>query len=667
MGRVRLLPDAVASQVAAGEVVERPASLLKELLENSLDARARRIEVQWVRGGSGLIFVQDDGVGMEREDALLALERHATSKIRTGDDLGHITSFGFRGEALPSIASVTRFRLTTRSQESGDLGTQIDIEGGKILDVREGASPQGTTVEARDLFFNLPARKKFLRSESTESAHLLHQFQTIALAHADVAFVLQKDGRLLHRLGATGELRVRVRDLFGAPWEETLVLPDALERSGIRVSGLLSKPGYYRLDRSGQFFFLNRRPVQDAAIARGLRAALGPQAERTHPAVILFLEMDPARYDCNVHPAKKEVRFQRPDDVSSAVEAFGRQIYQSRFSGHDLSRKEATPGIPIGTHFAEKGALSGKQTFGHSGELRRAPETLDLPLPVEPRSAEPHPDGTHLPHQMQAPTSADSSQGPSIPGGAVPPPPGLGVTAAPAGESLAASPEEGTSGGASSEASHGRGAMEGSRFAFRGCLGKDYALWESHEGLVLMEVRHAWERIYYEEMVRAGAPKTSHQGGEQARRFYMPAQQLLPPEVLTLPPRDAAWVRENVLLLQEFGFVVEMFGEQAIKVEAVPAGVEGWTAEQLLLRFADEARGSSRSGAQRFVQDALCLALATLRAARQRMTPNDAQNLLRRLFACEMPYVSPHGRPVLLQMGWKELERKFRPERSAWE
>ena len=644
MGKVRLLSETVASQVAAGEVVERPASLLKELLENSLDAGARRIEVEIARGGSGLIAVRDDGAGMERDDALLALERHATSKIETGEDLARITSFGFRGEALPSIASVTRFRLLTRTRAPEDLGTEIFIEGGKLLTVREGGAPPGTTIEARALFFNLPARKKFLRSEITENGHLLHQFHCVALAHPEVAFVLQKDGRLVHHLGATGDLRVRVRDLLGVAWEETLTLPEAIECGGIRVSGLVSKPGCYRLDRSGQFFFLNRRPVQDAAIARGLRAAWGPMSAGHHPSAILFLEMDPGRFDCNVHPAKREVRFQRPDDISSAVEAFWRQALTTTSSGW----REA-PAPEPSSPSTETEPTSSLPPVVAIEKLRPVPRTPDLPWEKSTAPATPAPHSEESspvdPAEPSAATEATSGISSAPPEGSFPekeyePSPGP-----PPSANYPESPER-----------------QVPDFQFRGALGQDYLLWESEEGLVLMEVRHALERIFYEEMVRTRSNASEGKSGVT----FLPSQQLLPPEVLTLAPQDAAWLRENSTLLQEFGFVVEPFGTDTLKIEAVPAGLEQWTAEELVLRLADAARTGSRAGARRFLQDALCLTLASLQATRRGIPSEEAPSLLRRLFACEMPYVSPSGRPVLLQMGWRELERKFCPEKSTW-
>jgi DNA mismatch repair protein MutL len=621
MTRVRLLPDTVASQVAAGEVVERPASILKELLENSLDAGARQIEVEWMRGGSGLIRVQDDGSGMNREDALLSLERHATSKIRTGEDLARIMTFGFRGEALPSIASVSRFRLVTKTRDSEDPATEILVDGGKVREVRHCGGPPGTNIEVRSLFFNLPARRKFLRTELTESGHLLHGFQTVALAHPEIGFLLRKDGRTIHQLAPTDDLRVRVHDLFGEDWLEQLVEPPATESRGIRVTGLVSRPGFMRLDRSGQFFFLNRRPVSDAAIARGLRAAGVEQGGRGggHMSGILFLEMDPGRFDCNVHPSKREVRFQRPDEISTAVEAFVRSAQSSREKRNEHSNPEAVAGLQ---HLPGISGVAFQRTDVSLAELKSKPMEPELPISDSGTPA--------LPGENQEAAHLPTNQPPEVTRIGSPPALGAGdeqqVECTPAPIAPAHPTPD---------------------FRLLGCLGKKYLLWESAEGMVLLEIRNALERIFYEEGSRL--------------RQRAPAQNLLPPLVLTMDARDAAWAVENASVLAEFGLHLEAFGPNTVKVEALPAGLDEWGPEEVLMRLVDDLRAGSRSAARRFLQDELALSLATIKASRYSLAFGEERPLLARLFACEMPYVSPSGKPILLQTSWRELERKFTP------
>ena len=321
MGKIRLLTDEVASQVAAGEVVERPASVVKELVENSIDAGARRIRVEFARGGTQLIRVEDDGSGMDREDALLSLERHATSKIRTAADLADVGTMGFRGEAVPSIASVSRFRLVTRPAADA-AGTEIQIAGGKIESVSDSGCAPGTSVEVRSLFFNLPARKKFLRGEETEAAHILHQMQSLAIAHPDVAMTLVRDGRVVWQAAATKDHEVRIRDLFGADFVGRLIALQPIEEHGIRIEGFLAKPGEGRPDRELQFVVLNRRVVQCPAVFQSLREAYAEALPKgRHPLAVLRVSMDPLSFDCNVHPAKREVRLHRPDQVRQAVYA----------------------------------------------------------------------------------------------------------------------------------------------------------------------------------------------------------------------------------------------------------------------------------------------------------------------------------------------------------
>jgi DNA mismatch repair protein MutL len=319
MGKIRLLPDDVASQVAAGEVVERPASLFKELVENSLDAGARRVWVDFACGGSRLVSVRDDGCGMDREDALLCLERHATSKIRSAADLALVRSMGFRGEALPSIASVSRFRLATREALS-ETGTEVVVAGGRIEVVREIGIPSGTHIEVRDLFYNLPARRKFLRGEETEAAHIVHGLHGIALANPSVAFECRRDGVSIAALPRAESLAVRIRDLFGGTHLGKLVEIDVFEGEGLRLSGFVARPGQGRRDRLQQFVFLNGRPVHCPAVQQALREAyLGVIERGEHPICVLHIEMDRELVDCNVHPAKREVRLKRPEVLQRAV------------------------------------------------------------------------------------------------------------------------------------------------------------------------------------------------------------------------------------------------------------------------------------------------------------------------------------------------------------
>jgi DNA mismatch repair protein MutL len=316
---IRVLSDILASQVAAGEVVERPASVVKELVENSLDAGAREVLVDIEKGGGNLIRVSDDGRGMTREDALLSLERHATSKLRSSEDLATIMTLGFRGEAVPSIASVTKFRLTTRPADSL-TGTEIVVDGGKVRDVRESGGAPGTVIEARQLFFNIPARRKFMRTENTESAHVEQQVKLHALAAPKVRFRFRKDDRTVFDFPGVARTADRVRQLIGNELGgELMEIPTGMG-NGMRLEGFILPAQHARKGRRHQYVFLNGRPIEDAAVSKGLAEGFrGNLQEGLHPAAWLWLEIEPKLVDVNVHPAKKEVRFHRPFELRELI------------------------------------------------------------------------------------------------------------------------------------------------------------------------------------------------------------------------------------------------------------------------------------------------------------------------------------------------------------
>lgn len=316
--KIRLLAEVVANRIAAGEVVERPASVVKELVENSLDAGAKKIEISVERGGRSLIRVTDDGCGMGPEDALLALERHATSKIREAGDLMKIQTFGFRGEALPSIASVSRFTLKTRESQAEE-GTEVVIDGGKVVRAGKAGCPSGTSIEVRQLFAHVPGRRKFLRTEETEWSHIEQGVRLAALARPEVGWVLRRDGAVFWQDTAREALEERMAAVFGRDWRETFLEID-IKDGGMRIHGYLGRPGVNRATRVEQILFVNSRPVQsgslNAALLEGYHNAL---MRGRYPVTVLFLEMDPCGVDVNVHPAKREVRFRQDGDVRRFV------------------------------------------------------------------------------------------------------------------------------------------------------------------------------------------------------------------------------------------------------------------------------------------------------------------------------------------------------------
>lgn len=598
MSRIRILSDALASQVAAGEVVERPAAVVRELVENSLDAGATHVEVHVQRGGAALIRVVDNGHGMDREDALLCLERHATSKIRTKEDLGAIRTLGFRGEALPSIASVSRFRLASREPQALS-GTEVEINGGRMQDVRDYGGAPGTVVEARSLFFNVPARRKFLRSEPTESAHVEQQFRLHAIANPHVAFTLVRDGEVVFHLPPTESLLSRIEGLSGRELAQRLVEVAPQTLHGITVRGYISAPGISRSNRQAQLTFLNARPVDSATIGYGLREGYHTALMKgQHPVTFLFLEMPPESFDINVHPAKKEVRFHDGHAVREAVvQAVSRALAtSSRISaGHVPVRSEA----------------------GHAQEIRQFIEQTPALIPEHEQTALRR-DWNTLPiTSTSQPPEADIS---------VSPPLRISASSSPSSN-----------------------IPQASSYRILGVIHKLYVLMESSEGLVLMDQHAAHERVLFEQMRHA----MESEG--------VPAQRLLLPLTLQVAPRDFDVLNRNLPTLHKLGIEAEPFGANAFKVDALPAFLKTDDPLALLRNVLDElSSASSRTSALRLGEDMIATTVCRHAVkANDYLREPELRKLLEDLLACEMPYCCPHGRPTLIQMSLAELEKKF--------
>lgn len=489
MSRIRLLPDALASQVAAGEVVERPASVVKELVENSIDAEAKKIEIGVQRGGMSKIQIIDDGIGMNRDDALMCLERHATSKIRTTEDLGGISTLGFRGEAIPSIASVSKFRLTTREKDALS-GTEIVVNGGKVVSVKDCGEPPGTQIEVRQLFFNIPARRKFLRTENTEYSHLEQVVRVQAVAHPDIAFTLVRNEREQFRLPATGNLLERIQGLVGGEIASRLLPVETFDNGDIRISGFIGGFGMGRSNKSLQLTFLNGRPVEapmlNYALREGYHTAL---MKGQHPLTFLFLEMSPYAVDVNVHPAKKEVRFRDGNGVRDAVIE------------------------------AVRSTLTRSQTTIPGQRVHSIPE----PPPQAPNPVETITQPTLIPEREQVALRNDWVEPPAR----TPPP-----------EPAAAEPETKPS----SES------VRPEDFKIIGVLHKLYVLMESAEGLVLMDQHAAHERVLFEKMRERMANE-----GVPTQKLLMPLTVELAPRDFDLVQQNLEAIQRLGIAAEPFG------------------------------------------------------------------------------------------------------------------
>lgn len=611
MSRIRLLPETVASQVAAGEVVERPGSVVKELIENSIDAGSRKIDVVIRRGGISLVRVIDDGWGMDRDDALLSLERHATSKIRSAADLQAVATLGFRGEALPSIASVSRFRLTTREADAV-AGTEIVVNGGKIDIVRDGGEAPGTQVEVRSLFYNLPARRKFLRSENTESRNVEHQIHLQAIGHPQIGFSLLRDDRMLFQLPAAATLGDRIRDLYGIELLKRLVEVNGTSSSKTRVGGFIGQAGLSRQTKAQQLVFVNGRAIESglltAAIREGYHTAL---MKGQFPVTFLFLEIDPASVDVNVHPAKREVRFRDPTAVREAiVHSIQETLERSRAEWQEKFRAPVVAPNVV----PEKAAL-------HL-ELR-----AQVAVPEESHRELPHLGSTVArvvdPGHARVPDAV--GQGLRLPAGHLD-----SASDAPA---LQRSQQIATQ----------------QQFQIIGVLSKLYVLMENAGGLVLVDQHAAHERILFEELRR----RMEEQG--------VAAQKLLLPQTFDVPPRDADWIERNISILQKMGIGIESFGPGTFKIDSLPGFLNVSEPAQFIRKVIDDLKSAGHSTSPMRLGEEM-IAKTVCRHAVKANDPlryPEIEKLIRDLLECDLPYCCPHGRPTMIQISLAELEKKF--------
>jgi DNA mismatch repair protein MutL len=609
-GQIRVLPVEVANKIAAGEVVERPASVVKELVENALDAGSTEIRVDVTAGGRKRMTVSDNGCGMNRDDALLSIEQHATSKIRDVTDIERIATLGFRGEALPAIASVSRFRLVTCRRDEA-AGTELLISGGKIQDVREIGCPAGTLVEVRDLFFNVPARRKFLRAAETELAHIRSGFIVHAIAHPAVGMSLTIDGREAYRLPDRSALENRLRELFGSAYFVNL-RPAEDRCRGVRVTGYVGLPAVHRSDRDEQYVFVNGRPTGAPLIHHAIREGyhtLLPAGR--HPCVFLFIEMDPEGVDVNVHPAKREVRFREPGDVRDAIIGAIRRALGGR--------PAATPPPWAAASDAEAAGPGPARQRAEGGRL----EIQDLPLRKAFRyPRRPIADLSGMGRGAAGPDAAVRQGGerPADPGSASP--------------------------GPASASSHD---SPWSWCRVVGQVGTLYVVLETDEGLVLMDPHAAHERVLFDRYLR------------EVLEGAVQSQALLLPQSAELQPRDAVRVRKHLDVLRRMGFGVCEFGADAFVVDALPACLAAGAVQPMLIEIAQNLEQAGTRGADgRWQEEAVAQAAckAAVRA-KSRLTIDETERLVVELAQTEMPYTCPHGRPTLILTTYAELDKKF--------
>jgi len=609
---IQILSDDLANQIAAGEVVERPASIVKEVVENAIDAGATRISIEIEEAGKKSIRVSDNGSGMEPEDARLAFERHATSKIKSASDLESIQSLGFRGEALPSIASISRVRMATGTGK-GRNGTEISIEGGGASKVKEIAFSQGTTIEVNQIFYNTPARQKFLKRDGTEASHITQVVQQQALAHPEIQFSLHHNGRQLLATLPTDQALYRIAELFGAELSKELIRVES-DDGTYRIEGFISSPVYTRSNRNTQYCFINSRFVRDRVLLSATQQGYSHLLPRgQHPVLFLFMTMDPGLLDVNVHPAKAEVRF-----------AFQQDVY--RFVSHavqDALQQNKKSFTPMGDDSAP------------GGQHRDMSPSLDVPG-----------------HQ---PVSAPS-QG-STPG-AYQPEPGRGDWSR--GLEALYKPAPSMDRGRSVEADSRQIEFFGqkpkpvsdmvfSEFEPVGQLNNSFILMQGPKGVLVVDQHIAHERVLYERFREAADNKK------------VEIQDLLFPLAVEFPPAEAQALAEHVGSLRELGMHLEAFGKDGFLLRAVPALLKNHDQESMIREVAGRLIREEKDHTLQGKMEDIMIMMSCRNAIKVNhpMELDQIRKLLHDLEQTKMPYTCPHGRPIALLFEMNDILRKF--------
>ncbi len=644
MNKIKVLPDNLANQIAAGEVVERPASVIKELVENAIDAGGTRIQIDIELGGRRLMRVSDDGEGMSRDDAILAFERHATSKIKTLEDLARIGTLGFRGEALASIASVAKVELITKTNDDA-IATRVNIEGGKLIDVKDAARDKGTTITVRDLFFNTPARRKFMRSEATENYHLTGIATHYALAHPEIAFTMTNNGREVLRVSPAKDLRERAFQIFGAGLLDSLLPVNGGREYVAKVTGFVSAPRERRTTRDAQYFFVNNRFVRDKTIAGGLlegyRSVL---PHGVYPVAFLFLELPLEEIDVNVHPAKTEIRFRRGEAVKDVIaEAVRAALAHAGITG-DTKREADAPDV-LGV-VAE--AIESPQQYEQAGiefshetddgweraaksELR--PDFKNL-ITAKDESHAPA-DSEGLPTELFAadvidvPVEIEQEQARrAIAGYAELPPVNSAAKIAKAVEV-----EQ----------------ISASKIRPLGQMHDSFIIAVDDEGLLLIDQHVAHERILFDK----------YRKSETMRPIE--SQNLLLPETIDLSPAQSEAFQLIEDDLEELGFGVMKLSGRTIAIKSIPTDLPASEARNLLAEILDTIEMEKRGSPKSTLRNDIAASLACKAAIKinMKLTPEKMHWLIDRLLLTSSPTTCPHGRPVILRLSMKDIERGF--------
>ncbi|MXV77114.1 DNA mismatch repair endonuclease MutL [Candidatus Poribacteria bacterium] len=634
MPKIRILSADVANKIAAGEVVERPASVVKELIENAIDAESTSIRVEIRAGGKSLIRVSDNGTGMEREDALLALERHATSKVNNIEDLENINTFGFRGEALASIASVSQFELLTRTVDAVQ-GTKISVDGGVFRSVEESGCSPGTHISINNLFHNVPARLKFMKTETTEINHITKQVTWAALAHPKIHFVLSHNGRTILDVRACDSNLERARLVYGKEFADNLIefneeLPD------FKLSGMLGKPDFNKPNREYQLFFMNQRPIRSSMIAAALKEGLSATIQKDrHAVAVLFMTLEPNTVDVNVHPAKIEVRFRNERTIFSGIVKMIRNVINKekfipkietsvnrtperthtedvpdgiarvdthpRNKAHTITQQPATPQ----TYPTDRNVERKQTPFG---ETRRTKKTESEPIHTEPNIDEGSKTDTEVPRTVVQPSQQSIPEGVKLK------------------------------------------LLDFENVELKTNLFKTYIVAEGEDKVFFIDQHVAAERVLYERFVN------------QLKSNGIPVQGLLLPVTVEVTPQQIAVFKVHGEIFEKLGFELEEFGGNTILIRAMPAPLPTRAAAQTVTDILDKLpeQPHAEVALPKAIDDALItLACRAAVKAGDTLDAKEMINLVRELSEAKLPFNCPHSRPIIIEMERDELERRF--------
>jgi len=604
MGRIKILPEEIASKIAAGEVIQRPESVVKELVENSIDAGAKNITVILKDAGKTLIQVIDDGCGMSEDDAVIAFERHATSKIQTYEDLENIKTLGFRGEALASIAAVSQVEMKTRTADE-ELATLVKIEGGKLIEVSKTSHPPGTSISVKNLFFNTPARRNFLKSNHTEFKHAYEAFIRFALAHPEISFEFISDDEQIAKFEAC-DFETRIKQVFGEKFFETLI-PVKEKTEYISIYGYTSKPEFSRKTKSDQFIFLNRRYIINRSINHAVYNAYEHLIDKgSFPSFILMLEIDPRHVDVNVHPSKLEVKFEDESGVYNFVRAVVK---------HSLSQFNLIPELTL-----ESTGEIKVQPSTNLSEIKHRLITLTEPMKEK------------IQKEQQYSLELITSSFPE----------------AKTGTELDAKKVEKISREIESAIITAQEEKSDESITFMQVHNK-YIIAQIKTGLMIIDQHVAHERILYEralDSLNSNSPFT---------------QQLLFPQTIELTPADMAIVKELKDYLENLGFDLRIFGKNTVILYGVPPEVKQGAEKKILQEIIDLYKENSNADPELTPRENLAKAFACKTAikAGDKLTPEEIQVLIDQLFLTRNPYVCPHGRPIIVKISIEELDKRF--------